>query len=115
MIDINDSKTIDKEETLKFWKSNFAKLNTEALFKAVDIDKNGNISEDEWVAFWEVVKKSGHTEKEITEELDNLTQGKAWVQFDKVPVDVSKTNSHSKNAQSLPFASNRGKRKNILV
>ena len=30
-------------------KSNFAKVNTDALFKAVDIDDSGDISEDEWV------------------------------------------------------------------
>lgn len=50
---------------------------------------------DEWLAFWEIVKKSGYTEKEITEEviflkniimlkLDELIEGKAWVQFKKV-------------------------------
>jgi len=33
-------------------KSNFAKLNTEELFKTVDADNNGTISEDEWLEFW---------------------------------------------------------------
>jgi Ca2+-binding EF-hand superfamily protein len=61
-IDINKSGSIDKAETLKFWKANFAKLNTEALFNAVDFDKSGEITEDEWLAFWEIVRKSGHTE-----------------------------------------------------
>lgn len=45
-----------------FRKTNFAKLNTEALFKAVNFDKTGEITEGEWLAFWEIVKKSGHTE-----------------------------------------------------
>jgi len=76
---------------LKFWKSNFAKLNTEALFKAVDKDKNGNISQDEWILFWETVKKSGHTEEEIEFEIKNLMEGSAWVYFDKVPVEIGKT------------------------
>ena len=30
-------------------KSNFAKVNTDALFKAVDVDNSGDISESEWV------------------------------------------------------------------
>ena len=50
---------------MKFWKTNFAKLNTEALFNAVNFDKSGEISEGEWLAFWEIVKKSGYSEKEI--------------------------------------------------
>ena len=35
-----------------FRKSNFAKINTKALFEAVDKDKNGAIEYDEWMAFW---------------------------------------------------------------
>jgi Ca2+-binding EF-hand superfamily protein len=50
-------------------KSNFAKLNTEALFKAVDADGNGRISEEEWIYFWSEVKSSGHSEKEILDEV----------------------------------------------
>ena len=50
-------------------KSNFAKLNTEALFKAVDADGNGRISEDEWLYFWSEVKASGHSDEEILEEV----------------------------------------------
>ena len=52
-------------------KSNFAKLNTDELFKAVDEDNSGTISEDEWLNFWNTVKKSGHTEEEISEEVSN--------------------------------------------
>ena len=59
-IDTDGSNTIDKEETLKYWlkkvskffkffnrKGNFSKLNTDELFKAVDTDNSGDISEDE--------------------------------------------------------------------
>lgn len=51
-------------------KSNFAKLNTDELFKAVDEDNSGTISEDEWLHFWISVKQSGHTEDEISEEVN---------------------------------------------
>ena len=50
-------------------KSNFAKLNTEALFDAVDFDKSGDITEDEWMAFWEIVKRNGYSDEEINLEV----------------------------------------------
>lgn len=53
---MDGNKSIDKEETLKFWKSNFAKINTDELFKNVDIDNNGEISESEWIKFWSAIK-----------------------------------------------------------
>ena len=61
-MDTDKSKEIDRDETKKFWKSNFAKVNTESLFKCVDFDNGGTISEDEWLAYWTMVKKAGHTE-----------------------------------------------------
>ena len=62
------------------------------MFNAVDYDKSGEITLDEWLAFWEIVKKSGHSEAEIEEEvnihlyqkMDGLLEGKAWVGFRKV-------------------------------
>ena len=50
-------------------KSNFAKVNTEALFKAVDTDNSGDITRDEWIWFWQDVKNSGYTDEEILEEV----------------------------------------------
>ena len=50
-------------------KSNFAKLNTEELFKSVDTDNSGTISEEEWLNFWTSVLRSGHTEEEISDEV----------------------------------------------
>lgn len=89
-MDVDGSKSIDRTETLKYWNSNFAKLNTEELFAAVDKDNNGSISEEEWLQFWVAVKTAGHSEEEITEEvlpayqLDELISGKSWVYFDNV-------------------------------
>jgi len=39
------------------------------LFDAVDIDGNGAIEYEEWMEFWESVKKAGHSEKEIENEV----------------------------------------------
>ncbi|CAD8060964.1 unnamed protein product [Paramecium sonneborni] len=80
-IDKENKGVIDKKTTQQFWQSNFAKINTEALFKAVDFDNSGDITIQEWLTFWKIVKKTGYTEQEINEELDELMQGKAWVQF----------------------------------
>lgn len=50
-------------------KSNFAKLNTNALFNEVDKDKNGSITLEEWLYFWQAVKHGGYSDKEIKEEV----------------------------------------------
>jgi Ca2+-binding EF-hand superfamily protein len=81
-IDVDGSKTIDKNETIKWWNQNFAKVNTAALFDTVDVNNDGEISESEWVAFWEAVKGSGRTEEEINEELDNLLDKGSWTNFE---------------------------------
>jgi Ca2+-binding EF-hand superfamily protein len=69
MIDTNRSKTIDKEETLQFWGKNFPKLNTNELFSQVDRNNDGTIQLDEWIDFWILVLKSGHTVEEVSQEV----------------------------------------------
>lgn len=83
-MDTDGNKCIDINETLKFWHDNYAKINTRAMFEAVDLDKNDKIDLDEWVKFWVKVKKSGHTEEDIQEELENLKNRGSWVQFNGV-------------------------------
>ncbi|OMJ86063.1 hypothetical protein SteCoe_12499 [Stentor coeruleus] len=80
-MDTDRNKCIDVNETLKFWHDNYAKINTRAMFDAVDMDKNQKIDEKEWIAFWARVKKSGHSEEDIQEELLNLRNRGSWVQF----------------------------------
>lgn len=69
MIDVDGSKTIDREETLKFWSKNFPKLNSNELFDQVDKNNDGSIQVNEWVEFWAIVLNSGHTEDEISSEV----------------------------------------------
>jgi Ca2+-binding EF-hand superfamily protein len=80
-MDTDGNKCIDVNETLKFWHQNFAKINTKAMFEAVDMDKNQKIDLKEWIHFWTRVKKSGHSEEDILEELQNLKNRGSWVQF----------------------------------
>jgi Ca2+-binding EF-hand superfamily protein len=69
MIDTDDSKTIDKDETLKFWSKNFPKLNSQELFSQVDKNNDGSIQLNEWVEFWTIVLNSGHDVDEIDAEV----------------------------------------------
>lgn len=82
MIDIDDSKTIDREETLKFWSKGFAKINSSVLFDQVDKNNDGTIQLEEWLDFWRVVYESGYDEDEICTELDNMIKGGSWVKFE---------------------------------
>ena len=81
MIDVDDSKTIDREETLKFWSKGFAKINSKVLFDQVDKNNDGTIQLEEWMEFWRVVYESGYEEEEICAELDNMIKGGSWVKF----------------------------------
>ena len=82
LIDIDDSKTIDREETLKFWSSNFAKINSTVLFDQVDTNGDGEIQYNEWIDFWRIVYDSGYSEDEISDELENIINGGSWVKFE---------------------------------
>ena len=82
LIDVDDSKTIDREETLKFWSKGFAKINSTCLFEQVDKNNDGTIQLEEWLEFWRVVYESGYSEEEVCAELDNMIKGGSWVKFD---------------------------------
>ena len=69
LIDTDGSKTIDREETLRFWSKNFPKLNSNELFDQVDKNNDGAIQLDEWVEFWGIVMKSGYSEDEVAAEV----------------------------------------------
>ena len=99
LIDVDGSKTIDKEETLKFWSTSFAKLNTNELFESVDKNNDGSIQLDEWVEFWTSVYTSGYKEEEISFELDNLLDRGSWVKFQTPEVKKTIVKKDSLKAQ----------------
>ena len=82
LIDINNSKKIERDETLKFWPSNFPIINSNELFNEVDKNNNGEIELDEWIDYWTIVSNSGYSENEICNELDNMIEGGCWVKFE---------------------------------
>lgn len=69
LIDTDGSKTIDREETLKFWSKNFPKLNSNELFEQVDENGDGAIQLEEWLEFWAIVLRSGYSVDEIASEV----------------------------------------------
>ena len=69
LIDTDGSKTIDREETLRFWSKNFPKLNSNELFDQVDKNNDGSIQLDEWLEFWSIVIRSGYSEDEVCAEV----------------------------------------------
>ena len=83
--DVDGSHTIDKNEAVNHFKVAFAKIYARELFSTVDVNRDGLISLEEFVDFWKVVKASGHTEEEISEELENIKNGESWVGFNDLP------------------------------
>eukprot|EP00343_Euplotes_focardii_P002412 CAMPEP_0205807164 /NCGR_PEP_ID=MMETSP0205-20121125/10863_1 /ASSEMBLY_ACC=CAM_ASM_000278 /TAXON_ID=36767 /ORGANISM="Euplotes focardii, Strain TN1" /LENGTH=86 /DNA_ID=CAMNT_0053081059 /DNA_START=101 /DNA_END=362 /DNA_ORIENTATION=+ len=77
--------TIDREEAIAYWGKTYAKINAKELFNSVDFYNDGEISYDEWVDFWQIVKGAGHSDEEIQEELQNLKDKEAWVGFNDIP------------------------------
>ena len=84
IFDVDGSKNIDKTEAIKHWKSNYGKISAKEFFDQVDFDGNGEISEEEFVRFWRIVKGAGHTDDEILVELENIRNGELWVGFENV-------------------------------
>ena len=90
IFDVDGSKNIDKSEAIKHWKTNYGKLSAKEFFNQVDFDDNGEISEDEFVRFWRIVKAAGHSEEEILTELENIKNGELWVGFENVNLSKGK-------------------------
>ena len=89
-IDTDRSGAIDREETLKFWGKNFAKVNTQELFQSVDKDNSGTIEQPEWLEFWHNVYLSGQSKDDIIAEviflkqIDIILEGGSWVKYGEV-------------------------------
>ena len=81
-LDENGDGTITKSEAQVYWKSNWAKVNAQAMFNEVDDDGNGEVTYEEWLEFWRnVLAQPDYTEEEVEEELDNMLDGGSWVDW----------------------------------
>ena len=81
-MDFDGDGSVTKEEAIKFWGKNFAKVNAQSMFNEVDEDGDGSVTWDEFFAFWKNVLGSGYSEEDLIEEVDMMMEGGAWVDFD---------------------------------
>uniref|UniRef100_A0A7S4JHQ4 EF-hand domain-containing protein n=1 Tax=Prymnesium polylepis TaxID=72548 RepID=A0A7S4JHQ4_9EUKA len=80
-MDIDGDGSVTKEEAVKFWGKNFAKVNANSMFNEVDEDGNGSVSWDEFTEFWKNVVGSGYSEEDLIEEVEMMLEGGSWVDF----------------------------------
>lgn len=64
-MDVDGSKSLDRQEALTYWSKNFAKLNTMELFEEVDKNDDNKIEQSEWLEFWIRVYESGRSKEEV--------------------------------------------------
>lgn len=80
-MDIDRNGEVNKREAQQHFKGNFGKLSAAAMFNEVDTDRDDFITLNEFVGFWEQVKRNGYAEAQIIEELDEMMSGAAWVDW----------------------------------
>jgi hypothetical protein len=94
-----DTGAITKKEAQAYFKTKFGKMSADAMFNEVDEDGNGEITREEFIDFWKQVKKSGYTEQQIMEEVEQIEQGGTWVDWkDQHDVGGQKEESRQKTA-----------------
>jgi len=80
-MDPDGSNAVSREEAKAFFKGSFGKMSADAMFNEVDDDGSGAIDAEEFVRFWIHVRKNGYKEQDILDELDQLLEGGAWVDW----------------------------------
>ena len=72
IIDKDGDRTLDREETKKFWNAHFPKINTFEMFLDIDENEDNLISYDEWICYWIKLINEGHEYKEIEDRVNFL-------------------------------------------
>jgi len=80
-MDPDGSNAVSRDEARLFFKGAFGKMSADAMFNEVDVDGSGAIDSEEFVKFWICVRKNGYKEQDILDELDELLEGGAWVDW----------------------------------
>ncbi len=52
MMDKDKNGSLDKNETIRFWKNNIPHINSIEILLDVDTNEDNLISKDEWMEFW---------------------------------------------------------------
>mmetsp|Transcript_64031 Transcript_64031/g.152705 ORF Transcript_64031/g.152705 Transcript_64031/m.152705 type:complete len:391 (+) Transcript_64031:111-1283(+) len=80
-MDADHTNAVTREQASNFFKGAFAQLSVTAMFNEVDVDGSGAITAEEFVDFWVQVRKAGYSDEDIIEELIELREGNAWVDW----------------------------------
>lgn len=80
-MDPDGSNAVTKDEARLFFKGAFGKMSADAMFNEVDVDGSGAIDADEFVSFWVHVRKNGYKEQDMIDEIGELLEGGAWVDW----------------------------------
>lgn len=80
-IDIGGNLEITRDKAAQFFKGSFGQMSVDEMFNSVDINNDGRINAEEFMAFWVQVRASGYKEKDILDEVDELMHGAAWVDW----------------------------------
>jgi len=81
LMDEDGSNAVTREEAKAFFSGSFAKMSVDAMFNEVDTDGSGAITADEFVNFWQQVRSSGYKDQDILDEIGELLEGAAWVDW----------------------------------
>merc|ERR1712032_452419 len=84
-IDEDSNGSLSKKEVESWFKKkyeNWAVTNASAMLSEIDRNEDENITQAEWLVFWEHVKASGYTEENILEEVGKIRAGQGWCNFD---------------------------------
>mmetsp|Transcript_41698 Transcript_41698/g.94120 ORF Transcript_41698/g.94120 Transcript_41698/m.94120 type:complete len:153 (-) Transcript_41698:129-587(-) len=72
---------VTKTDAAEFFGEKFGKLSVDCMFSQVINDKKESMTKVDWDSFWEHVKFCGYGDPQISEEVDNMVRGQAWVDW----------------------------------
>eukprot|EP00747_Dinoflagellata_sp_TGD_P144469 gnl/TRDRNA2_/TRDRNA2_176498_c0_seq7.p1 gnl/TRDRNA2_/TRDRNA2_176498_c0~~gnl/TRDRNA2_/TRDRNA2_176498_c0_seq7.p1 ORF type:complete len:271 (+),score=56.74 gnl/TRDRNA2_/TRDRNA2_176498_c0_seq7:99-815(+) len=94
-MDADGNSEVSREEANRFFQGQFGKLSANAMFNEVDTDNSDAITAAEFLSFWKQVKRNGYSDQDIIDELGELLQGNAWVDWDDQRQTYDITHTHS--------------------
>jgi hypothetical protein len=60
-LDTKKKGKLTAEAIEEYWKGSYAKVYTQVLFREIDLNADGYINKMEWLAYWELVLRSGYS------------------------------------------------------
>ena len=66
-LDAKSARRISSGDMDAYWTGPFSKTYTQVLFKEIDLNADGIITKNEWIAYWEMALRVGYSEGEVRE------------------------------------------------